>query len=152
MTKEIALLGVNGTVLSDTLTALLEKSDSVDVFSTTPEHVMLDTTNIVVNHLDTSSKEATRDQLIGFDTVVLALENDMGNPDFNDWVLRTYSETVNAIIEAGVKRLFVIGAKDSEAFYCGELRRHDKLDYVFTTTEGDYADAVAAAVNNLQVA
>lgn len=144
--KEIALLGVNGTVLSDTLTALLEKVDSVDVFTPEPEHVMLDTTNVTVNRLDTASKDETAATLGGFDTVVFALENDMANADLNDYILRTYSQTINAIIEAGVKRLYVIGAKDSEQFYCGELRRHDGLDYVFTTTEGNYADAVAEMI------
>ena len=144
--KEIALLGVNGTVLSDTLTALLESGASVDVFSSYPEHVMLDTTNITVNRLDTSTEDATRESLIGFDTVIIALENDLENDELGEYILRTYSHTVNAAIKAGAKKLIVIGGKDSEAFYCTELKHHDKLDYVFTTTEGNYADAVAQLV------
>ena len=144
--KEIALLGVNGPVLADTLTALLEHGSDVDVFTTGPERVMLDTTNVTVNHLDTSSKEETRRQLTGFDTVIIANENDLQNADLNDYILRTYSATVNAAIDAGVKRLIVVGGKDSEAFYCGELRRHKGLDYAFTTTEGDYAAAVVGVL------
>lgn len=141
--KEIALVGVNGTVMSDVLTALLEKGKDVDIFTAMPERVMLDTTNVTVNHLNTTSKDAMRRGFEGFDTVVIALENDLSNADLNDFILHDYSMIVNAAIDAGAKKLVIVGGKDSEAFYCGELRRHDNLNYAFTTTEGDYAAAVA---------
>ena len=144
--KEIALIGVNGTVLSDTLTALLESGKDVDVFTPNPEHVMLDTTNVTVSRLESADKQATARQLAGFDTVIIANENNLADAELNDFILRTYSHTVNAAIEAGVKKLVVVGGKDSEAFYCGELRRHKDLDYAFTTTEGDYPAAVSQIV------
>ena len=144
--KEIALLGVNGTVLADVLTSLLEKGKSVDVFTTEPSRIMLDTTNVTVNRLDAESKEAMRDVLGGFDTIIIAVENNLADHDLNDFILHNYSRIVNAAIDAGAKKLIVVGGKDSEAFLCGELRRHKDLDYSFTTTEGDYGAAVAAVV------
>ena len=51
--KEIALVGVNGEVLSDVLTALLENGNDVDVFTPEPERIMLDSTNVTINRLDT---------------------------------------------------------------------------------------------------
>lgn len=144
--KEIAILGTTGPVFGQTLTAFLEKNFSVEALVTDPEKLMLDTTNINIDRLDLSGEVATRQQLTGYSVVVLAIENDLQNHDLNDLILRSFSPTVNAAIDAGVKRLVVIGGKDSEAFFLQELNRHHGLDYRFITTEGDYAAAAVAAV------
>lgn len=140
--KEIALVGVNGEVLSDVLTVLLEKGHDVDVFTPEPERIMLDTTNVTINRLDTATEEATKSQFEGFDKIILAYENDLANHDLTDFILRTYSHTVNAALKAGVKQLIVVGGKDSEAFYTTELKHHPELNYAFTNTEGDFGAAV----------
>lgn len=144
--KEIALLGTTGPVFGQTLTAMLENNMDVDAFVTNPEKVMLDTTNVTINRLDLSEELATEQQLTGFDIAVFAMESNLADHDLNDLILRSFSPTVNAAIKAGVKRLVIIGGKDSEAFYLQELNRHDGLKYRFITTEGNYAAAAVAAV------
>lgn len=143
--KEIAILGTTGPVFGQTLTAFLENNYSVEALVTNPEKLMLDTTNVNIDRLDLSSELATEQQLAGYSVAVLAIENDLQNHDLNDLILRSFSPTVNAAIKAGVKRLVIIGGKDSEAFYLQELNRHDGLNYRFITTEGDYAAAAVAA-------
>lgn len=145
--KEIALLGSTGPIYGHVLSALLKNGNSVNVMVTDPEKVMLDTTNVTVTRLDTGSKEATKKELEGYETVVIAYETDFQNVDNNDFVLHTYSPTVNAAIEAGVKHLIVVGARESEAFLHGELRRHkDLIDSVYISTEGNYYQAVVDAL------
>lgn len=145
--KEIALIGSNGPVFAAVLSALLQEGRVVNAFTTNPERVMLDTTNVTVSHLDTSSKLATMQQLQGYDVAVVAYETDFTNVANNDFVLHTYSNTVNAAIEAGVRCLLVVGNKDSEAFLSGELRRHaSEIDARFISTEGCYAGKVADAL------
>lgn len=141
--KEIALLGVTGPVYGNVLTGLLEDNLSVNAMVTDPEHVMLDTTNITVTRYDAYDKEASKRALTGYDTVIIAYETDYQNAANNDLMLDTYSKTVNAAIEAGVKNLIVVGGKFSEAFLTGELRRHsDLIDAKYISTEGNYAKAV----------
>ena len=142
--KEIALVGVNGEVLSDVLTALLENGNDVDVFTPEPERIMLDTTNVTINRLDTETEDATKAQFGSFDKIILAYENDLSNADLSDFILRTYTHTVNAAMKAGVKQLIVVGGKDSEAFFTTELKHHPELNYAFTTTEGDFGAAVVS--------
>lgn len=145
--KEIALLGTGGKIYSHVLTALLENGNSVNVMVTEPEKVMLNTTNVTITRLDTSTKEATRRNLEGYDTVIVAYETDFQDAANNNFILRTYSPTVNAAIEAGVKHLIVVGARESEAFLHGELRRHkDLIDSAYISTEGNYSRAAVDAL------
>lgn len=44
---------------------------------------------------------------------------------------------------AGVARVIVVGSPESEAFFAGHLRRFDDIDWVFISTEGDYAGRTA---------
>ena len=141
--KEIALLGSNGPVFATVLSALLKAGHEVCAYTTEPTKVMLDTTNVTIEELKTATKEETREELEGYATVVAAYETNFQDVANNDFILRTYSNTVNAAIEAGVKRLIVVGNPDSEAFFRGELRRHAGLiDANFISTAGDYAAKV----------
>lgn len=148
--KEIALLGQNGPVFTNVLTALLEAGRDVDVFVNNPMRVMLDQSNVTINHLDTSSKADTRRQLEGFDIVVMTYETDFQDVENDDFILRTYVPTVNAAIEAGAKRIIVVGSKDSEAFYRGELNRHKDapVETSFISTEGAYGAQVVAELGD----
>lgn len=141
--KEIALAGTTGTIYNTVLSALLHDNRAVEVLVTNPEKVMLDTTNVNVARFRTATKEEIKDELTGYDTVVVAYNTDYTNAANNDFILHTYSRTVNGAIEAEVKRLIIVGAKESEAFFRGELARHGNyIDSTFISTEGDYAKAV----------
>lgn len=141
--KELALAGTTGPVYANVLSALLHAGRDVDAMVTDPERLMLDTTNITVQQFRTDSKADMITEFTGFSIVILAYETDFRDVNDNAFILGTYSETVNAAIEAGVKRLIVVGNKDSEAFFCGELSRHKGLiESTFISTEGDYATAV----------
>lgn len=145
--KEIALLGSNGPIYAAVMSALLESGRSVMAYTTAPTKVMLDTTNVTIEHLDTTSQKALCKELEGYSTAVIAYETDFTNKENNDFILDTYSMTVNAAIEAGVKRLVVVGNKDSEAFLNGELRRHaTSIDARYISTEGCYACKTVEAV------
>lgn len=142
--KQIALLGSNGPILANVLSALLKEGRSVDVLTTNAARMMLDTTNVTVQQLRTETKDQIRKSLEGFDVAILAYETDFTDKENNDFILRTYYETVDGVIDAGVRRLVVVGNKDSEAFFKGELRRRAAdIDWQFVSTEGDYAGEVA---------
>lgn len=145
--KRIALIGSTGPVFGNVLTALLEKGYSVMTLVTDPDKVMVNNDRLVIHHLDTSTREDIVSELKGYDTAVIAYETDFLDVSNNDFILRTYAETVNAAIDAGVKRLIVVGNKDSEAFLRGELSRHKEfIESNFRSTEGDYYHDVAAMV------
>ncbi len=46
---------------------------------------------------------------------------------------------VHAAREAGVKRLVIVGSPQAEAFFIGDLKRQDEVDWTFVSTEGDFA-------------
>ena len=106
--KEIALAGTTGTIYNTVLSALLHDNRAVEVLVTNPEKVMLDTTNVNVARFRTATKEEIKDELTGYDTVVVAYNIDYTNAANNDFILHTYSRTVNGAIEAEVKRLIIV--------------------------------------------
>lgn len=144
--KEIAVIGANGTVMSHVLSRLLENGMAVNVMTLFPERVMVENVQLTVSHIDVASHDKMRQSLVGYDTVVITNETDLTNKELNDLALKYYNSIVNAAIEAGVKRVLVVGGKESSAFYTGDLKRHDDVDWVFTTTEGDFASRIAHEV------
>ena len=144
--KEIAVIGANGTVMSHVLTSLLENGLYVNALTLFPERVMVNNSQLTISRLDVASKERTRESLEGYNTVIIANETDLTNKELNEVILKYYNQTVNAAIEAGVSRLIVIGGPESSAFYMGDLKRHNEIDWVFTTTEGDFARRVTDEV------
>lgn len=144
--KEIALIGANGPVMSAVLSKLLEKDLSVNALTLFPERVMVDNTRLTISRFDVTSKEATREALEGYSTLVIANETDLKNAQLDDLILKYFNQTINAAREAGAKRIIVVGAKESSAFYTGDLKRHDDVDWDFYDTEGDFATRVADEV------
>lgn len=144
--KEIAITGLNGHVLADVLTALLHRGITVNAYVSNPERLMLDATNVTVSQLDANTKDALKESFEGYHDVVLTFDDDQTNHDTNDFVLQHYAEMVNAAREAGVSRIIVVGSPEAEAFFVGDLRRRDDIDWVFISTEGDYATRVADEV------
>ena len=142
--KEIALTGTNCHIFADVLSALLHRGVAVRAFVTYPERVMLDDVNLTVSELPADDKRRLADDLEGYHDVIMTFNDDLADHDSNDFTLRHYNEMVNAAIEAGVSRLIVVGAPESAAFFMTDLRRRDTVDWVFISTEGDYADRAAA--------
>lgn len=146
--KEIALTGMNGHVMADVLGELLRRQLVINAFVSAPEHVMLDNDAVTVSHLDATNREALREGFEGYHDVVMTFEDNLQDHDANDFVLKHYVEMVTAARQAGVARLIVVGSPDSEAFFMGDLRRQNDIDWVFISTEGDYAVRTADEVVN----
>lgn len=144
--KEIALIGTNGRVMSSVLSRILENGFSVNVLTPFPTRIMIDNTNLTVSRLDVMSEDATREALEGYSTLVIANETDLQNDENDSMILKYFDKTVRAANEAGAKRVIVVGAKESNAFYVSHLKRHDDIDWVYFDTEGDFADAVVKEI------
>lgn len=145
--KEIALIGANGPVMSAVLTSLLERQMAVNVLTLYPERIMLDNSAVTVSRLDVTNGERVREALEGYATVVIANETDLQNDTLDNLVLRYFDTTVQAVRQAGVTKLVVVGSKQSNAFYLSHLERYNEPDWVYFDTEGDFADRVADEVN-----
>lgn len=141
--KEIALISANGPIAGAVLGSLLERGLSVNVLSLYPERVMLDETRVTISRLDVHSEEAMREALEGYSTLVIANETDLSNDDLDNFILKSFDKALNAASQAGTKRVIVIGAKESNAFYLSHLNRRQDIDWVYFDTEGDFADRVA---------
>lgn len=144
--KEIALIGANGRVMSAVMTAMLKRGLSVNALTLFPERVMIDNTMLTVSRFDVTSEEATREALEGYPTVVIANETDLENEELDNLILKYFNQTVKAAGQAGAKRVIVVGAKASNAFYTNHLKNYDDIDWVYFDTEGDFADKVSDEV------
>lgn len=140
--KEIALIGANGKIMSSVLTGLLEQDWSVNALTLYPEHVMIDNTRLTVSRFDVASEQNARKSLEGYDTVVIANETDLENADLDNLILKYFDSTLKAVREAGVKKLVVVGAKESNAFYLSKLKNLEDVDWKYYDTEGDYVGRV----------
>ena len=141
--KEIALAGINGHIFSDILSALLHRQVAVNAMVTNPEHLMVENTALTVTRLNTETKETLTEGFEGYNTVILAFGDNQLDKQANDFALKYYAELVNAVREAGATRLIVVGGYNAEAFFLGDLRRHNDIDWVYISTEGDYANRAA---------
>lgn len=146
--KEVALTGTNCHIFADVLSALLHRGLSVHAFTTVPEHVMLDDTNLVVSFLNVDNKDQLTHDFEGYHDVIMTFNDDQTDVESNDFTLHHYNEMVNAARDAGVSRIIVVGSPESAAFFLGDLRRRvdEKMDWVFISTEGDYADRAVGEV------
>lgn len=138
--KEVALTGTICHIFADVLSALLHRGVSVHAFVTNPEHLMLDDDDLVISRLDADNKDQLRDSFEGYHDVILTFNDDQTDAESNNFTLHHYNEMVNAAREAGVSRLIVVGSPESAAFFMGDLRRRSDIDWVYISTEGDYAD------------
>lgn len=144
--KEIALIGTTGHVHADVMGALLAAGMAVNTMVDYPEKVMLEDTRLVIKHFPYYDTESAEKALTGYETVVLTYSDDLQDAYTNDLTLKTFAGTAAAARKAGAKRLIVVGSPDSEAFFVSDLRRLDDIDWVFISTEGDYAHRVADEV------
>lgn len=144
--KEIALLGTTSHVFGVVLGKLLAKGLAVNAMVDFPEKVMLADSRLTVSHLPVEEHERVVEMLCGYHDVVLTYNDDLQDAYTNDLTLRYFVDTVHAAREAGVERVIVVGAADSQAFFVSDLRRLDDIDWVFISTEGDYPDRAADEV------
>ncbi|MBO5054360.1 MAG: NAD(P)H-binding protein [Muribaculaceae bacterium] len=136
--KEIVLIGFGGNVFDATLTELLESGLSIVAFVPNPDRFMVNNPKLVIHRLDLNDKTTMIQSFTGYDKAIIALETNLTNHDLNEIVLKHYNTITTAVIEAGVKRLIVVGGPYSEAFYTGDLKRHEGYDWKFISTEGNY--------------
>lgn len=146
--KEIALLGTNNHVMADVAGALLSRGVAVNAMVDFPERVMLNDTNLTVMRLDLANHQSVEDALGCYAVAVLTYNDDLHDAYTNDLTLKYFADTVHAARQAGVSRIIVVGSPDSEAFFVTDLRRLNDIDWVFISTEGDYADRTAEEVLN----
>lgn len=144
--KEVALTGMTCQVFADVLSALLRRDIAVNALVTDPEKVMLDDTRLTVSLLDTGNKNALRESFEGYHDVIMTFSDDQTDAAANNFALHSYNEMVSAARQAGVGRLIVVGSPEATAYFMGDLRRQDDLDWVFISTEGDFADRAAEEV------
>lgn len=144
--KEVALVGTTSRVFSDVLTLLLERDLIVTAMVDYPERVMLNDEQLTIEHLDTLSEAACEEAFQGYHNVILAYDDNLGNARHNELTLKSFVPTLTGARRAGVNRVIVVGSPDSEAFFVTELRRIDDIDWVFISTEGDFATRAANEV------
>lgn len=146
--KEVALTGTNCHIFAEVLSALLHRGIAVHAFVTNPEHLMLDDTNLVISRLDADDKERLTHDFEGYHDVVMTFNDDQTDVESNDFTLHHYNQMVNAARDAGVSRIIVVGSPESSAFFMGDLRRRvdEKIDWVFISTEDDFADRAVSEV------
>lgn len=144
--KEIALLGTTNHVFADVLGALLERGLNVNAMVDFPERVMLNDSRLNISHLDVADHDSVEYALSGYDDVVLTYNDNLEDAYTNDLTLKYFIDTVHAARQAGVKRVIVVGSSVSSAYFVTDLRRLDDIDWVFISTEGDYAHRVVCEV------
>lgn len=146
--KEIAVTGLNGHVLADVLSALLHNGVTVNALVNDPLKLMNTSTQLTAGLLRAGDKDELRRSFDGYHDVVMTFDDNQLNHDENSFVLDHYYEMVNAAAEAGVARLIVVGSPQSEAFFTNNLKRRDDIDWVFISTEGDFASRAVSEVLN----
>ena len=146
--KEIAVTGINGHVLADVLSALLHKGITINAYVNEPMKLMDTSTQLTVGLLRVDKKEELVRSFEGYHDVVMTFDDNQLNHDENNFVLDHYYEMINAAHEAGVSRVIVVGSPQSEAFFTNNLKRRDDVDWVFISTEGDYASRVVGEIES----
>ncbi|MCM1032947.1 MAG: NAD(P)H-binding protein [Odoribacter sp.] len=138
--KEVALIGMDCQIFSDVLSAFLHRNIAVNAIVPNPEHVMIDDVDLTVSPLREGNVDSLVASLEGYHDAVMVFSDDQTDVEANNFALRNYSDMVSAARRAGVSRLIVVGSPEATAYFMGDLRRQNELDWVFISTEGDYAD------------
>ncbi|MDE7426384.1 MAG: NAD(P)H-binding protein [Muribaculaceae bacterium] len=144
--KEIALIGENCQVYATVLGKLLERGNSVNAMVDYPERLMIENSQLTVSRVDFYHEEAMQKSMTGYDTVILAYDDNLTDHEHNNETLNHFSAAVTAARQAGVKKLIVVGGMQSEAFFVTLLNRIDDIDWKFISTEGDFATKTADEV------
>ena len=141
--KEIALVGPVNRVQAAVLGKLLERGLSVNALVDLPQNVMIEDSRLTITPYLVSDHDRVKEAFEGYHDVVLAYNDDLTDKVTNEQTLKYFTDTVRAAREAGVARVIVVGSPDSSAFFVSDLRRLDDIDWVFISTEGDFAGRTA---------
>lgn len=144
--KEVALAGLSSRIYAEVLSALLHRNMAVNAMVNNPERMMLDDVNLTTTHLDVANADRLAEMFEGYHDVIMVFNDDLTDAESNDFTLHHFAEMVNAARRAGVARVVVVGSPDSSAFFMGDLKRQDDIDWIFVSTEGNYAETVADEV------
>lgn len=149
--KEIALVGTTCHVFADVLGSLRAQGLGINAMVDYPERVMVDDISLTKTHFPVTDHAKVVNAFTGYDTVVLTYNDDLQDTYTNDLTLRYFVDTFTAAREAGVKRVVVVGSPNSEAFFVSDMRRTDDIDWVFISTEGDFAGRAAREVTEPRI-
>lgn len=138
--NEVALIGMESRVLADVLSALLHRNIAVNAIVTQPERMMINNVDLTVSHLKPGNPDMLADNLEGYHDAVIAFSDDLTDEAADNFALHHFGEMLTAVKSAGVSRLAVVGSPQSKAFFLGALERTEGFDWVFISTEGNFAE------------
>lgn len=109
MDTKVALIGASGRVGRAILNELLNRGFKVDALVRNPDKLKLDNPNLTVTQVDASNESSLANDLKGFDNVISAYNPGWSNPNIYQETLENYPKILKAAIQAGVKRLLIVG-------------------------------------------
>jgi putative NADH-flavin reductase len=110
---KVALIGATGFVGAQILSELLERGHQVTAIARNPGKVSIQHANLVLKEGDVYNTAELSALLQGLDAVVSAFNAGWENPDLYDDFIRGSRSVQEAVKQAGVKRLIVIGGAGS---------------------------------------
>lgn len=111
--EKIVLIGASGFVGSAILAEALERGFQVIAVVRNPDKVTLRHPNLEIMQADVSSVDVVGKVCKGIKTVVSAYNPGWHNPDIYEETLRVYSNILEGVKRAGVKRLLCVGGAGS---------------------------------------
>lgn len=107
--KNVALIGASGFVGSAILNELLNRGHKVTAVVRNPEKITANDGNLSVVKADVSEVEAISAICKGKDAVISAYNPGWSNPNMYEETLKNYPLILEAVKQAGVKRLLCVG-------------------------------------------
>lgn len=166
MNKEVALIGASGRVGHAILEELLNRGLGVKALVRNPPKLKVDNANLTVAQVDVANEKALEKELRGYENVISAYNPGWQNPNIYQDTLDNYPKILNACIQAGVKRLLIVGGagtlfvkpglrlmdtgtlppewlpgvKSLGKFYLDTLMKEHGIDWVFFSPAGLLGD------------
>ena len=164
--KDIVLIGASGFVGTAILKEALDRGIKVTALVRNPENIKISNANLKIVKGDITDKETLLKVTKGIDTVISAYNPGWANPNIYEETLKNYPIILEAVKEAGVKRLLIVGGAgtlfvspgvrviDSGAipdvimggvkslgeFYLNTLSNEKEIDWVFFSPAGSLED------------
>lgn len=155
--KDVVLIGASGFVGSAILNELLNRGVKVTAVVRDASKITTKNPNLTVVEADVNDEQKLADICRGKDAVISAFNPGWKNPNIYEDTLKTYPRIVQAVKNAGVKRLLIVGGAgtlfsapgvrlvDSGAipaeimggvkslgeFYLNDLMKEKDIDWVF---------------------
>jgi len=110
---KIALIGASGFVGTPLLTELLNRGHQVTAIVRNPEKITVENEHLVLKGADAFNADELAKLLTGHDAVVSAYNAGWTNPNFYADFIKVSEAIQQAVKQAGVKRLLVVGGAGS---------------------------------------